>query len=82
MRESVLTSVGPLLSLSGINPISHYPRGWSKAACSMPGMRSRAGLPRGVAVATGKVLLRGTDLRACTHTHTVLVGGGMAVWPA
>lgn len=37
----------------------------------MLGMQSRAGLPRGVAVATGKVVLRGR------HTHT----GGLG-WEA
>ena len=39
----------------------------------MPGMQSRAGLPRGVAVATGKVLHRGRH-------NTGLVGrrGGVA----
>ena len=42
----------------------------------MPGMQSRAGLPRGVAVATGKVVLRGR------HTHTRVGLGGMAVLPA
>ena len=40
----------------------------------MPGMQSRAGLPRGVAVATGKVVLRGR------HTHAGWAGrhGGVA----
>lgn len=37
----------------------------------MPGMQSRTGLPRGVAVATGKVLLRGRHIQGWL--------GGMAV---
>lgn len=42
-----------VLAGSGLFPIP-WSHGWAQADCPMPGMQSRAGLPRGVAVATRK----------------------------